>query len=168
VKEETLYEKLLVDLVKNERGLAQSNRESDLLPDNLTEQQRKRDKSTTELYSQFISAHKTKHSFINKSKIVILIVCGVWVSCLIATCIGLSVYIVKNTERTVQDIVALIAAMAPILTAIIGTLNIVTKHVFPEDEEKHITEIVKTILSNDLQNKQENIKRTKTDNFANE
>ena len=44
------------------------------------------------------------------------------------------------------------------IAAVIGTLNIVTKYVFPENEEKNITDIVKLIHKNDLKNKQENMK----------
>ena len=73
-----------------------------------------------------------------------------WVTALIVTSIVLSCHILMKTNRKAEDVVALISAIVPILAAIVGTLNIVAKHVFPEDEEKHITEVVKTILENDL------------------
>jgi len=79
VSEDDIYQVLLDEQGKLGAGLHTSNSDNDLLPDNLTEQQRERDQLTT--------------------------------------------------------------------------------HVYPEDEERHITEIVKTILNNDLQNKIENLKK---------
>lgn len=44
------------------------------------------------------------------------------------------------------------------LTLIVGVLTIITKYVFPENEEEYITRIVEIIQRNDLENKKENIK----------
>ena len=155
-----LYKHLLETYAKDGLVLSQSKNDSDLLQDNLTGQQRARDKQTTVLYRQFSDAHKSKQAFSGRAKKGIYIACTAWVSVLILGCIVFSGFVLLKPEKGVNDIVALIVAVVPMLTAILGTLNIVTKYVFPEDEEKHITEIVKTILDNDLLNKQENIKRT--------
>lgn len=128
--------------------------------DHLTDEQRKRDEKTTVLYEQFISAYKEKQRFAKKSKDLIFTWCTQCVSLLVWACVGSSVYVIGWTNRESTDIIALISAIIPLLVAVIGTLNIVTKHIFPEDEEKHITDIVKVILENDLHNKQENMKST--------
>ena len=153
------YQVLLDEQEKLGPILSTSNSDNDLLPDNLTEQQRERDQLTTLLYKQFISVYGEKQGYVKSSKKTIRNWCIVWVSALVITFVVLTCYILFGTGRKTGDIIALISAAIPILAAIIGTLNIVTKHVFPEDEERHITEIVKTILNNDLQNKIENLKK---------
>lgn len=40
---------------------------------------------------------------------------------------------------------------------LLGSFNMIVKYAFPEDDEKYITEIVKAIQSNDLENKKQNI-----------
>lgn len=130
---------------------------TDPVYDNLTEQQRERDKSTTKLYEQFVTAHKEKTQFSGGAKKAIRASCITWISLLFLVCIVLSAYTVILTERQTSDLLTLVSALVPIIVAIIGTLNIITKYVFPEDEDRHITEIVKAIHENDLKNKQGNI-----------
>ena len=129
------------------------------MDDNLTYEQRNRDKVTTGLYRQFSEAHKEKQKFIKESKELIRSWCIGWVTALVAGCLILAGYIVFYSFRSPSDVVALIGALVPLVGAVIGMLNIVIKYVFPEDEEKYITEIVKIIYKNDLLNKQENIKK---------
>ena len=128
--------------------------------DNLTVQQRERDIYTTGLLKQYVEAHKKKQNFAKNAKRTIFVCCIIWVFLLVLTCIGLSVFVILGTKRQVSDIISLISAIIPLTIAIIGTLNIVTKYVFPEDEEKNITEIVKQIQENDLKNKQQNLEKT--------
>jgi len=163
VKETDIYQRLID--VYERRGLAldPSNTDSDLTPDNLTKQQRLRDTQTTALYEQFVEAHKVKQEFTRNSKLHIRNACIAWVSVLILAFIFFATYVLVFTDRKIVDIVSLISAAIPLLVAIIGTLNIVTKHVFPEDEEKHISNIVKTILDNDLKNKLANINQSDAD-----
>ena len=151
----------IADIFKESDDVKISGKEEDFKnwPDYLTSQQRKRDQETTKLYEQFVKSHEDKQEFARKSKEYIRNSCFVWVIVLILTCAGLSWYVIACTERSINDIAALISALVPITVAIIGTLNIVTKYVFPEDEEKNITEIVKLIHTNDLANKQENLKQ---------
>ena len=127
------------------------------IKDNLTLEQRKRDEHTTTLYKQFVEAHNEKKSFAKGSKTAIRACCIVWVSVLVFSCIVLSAFILVGTNRSLTDIVALISAIIPLIVAIIGTLNIVTQYVFPEGEDRNITEIVKQIHENDLKNKQVNM-----------
>ncbi|MCL2045711.1 MAG: hypothetical protein FWG88_04940 [Oscillospiraceae bacterium] len=127
--------------------------------DNLTVQQRSRDEETTTLYKQYVNAHKQKQVFSEKAKRTIHLYCILWVSAMLLVCFTLSFYVIIGTARNTSDIVALLSAIIPLVAALVGTLNIVTKYVFPEDEERNITEIVKQIHENDLRNKQENLKR---------
>jgi hypothetical protein len=127
------------------------------IDDNLTEQQRLRDEYTTNLYKQFVDAHKEKQLFVKKSKESIRSWCIAWVTLLILACICLSAFVLIGTERQATDVIALISSAVPLVAAVIGTLNIVTKHVFPENEEQYITDIVKAINENDLKNKQQNL-----------
>jgi hypothetical protein len=131
------------------------------IEDYLTEEQSKRDVDTTTLYKQFVKAHNEKYKFAKESKTLIRNCCIICVSALVFACVALSSFVLIFTDRRTIDIIALISAVIPLIIAIIGTLNIVTKHVFPEGEEKYITDIVKIIHENDLKNKIENIKQTK-------
>ena len=163
MKVEDIYQRLLEVYARSDLDLDPSNNDSDLVPDNLTKQQRQRDKQTTTLYRQFIEAHKEKQDYVKNSKKHIRNACIAWVSVLILAFIFFATYVLVFTDRKIVDIVSLISAAIPLLVAIIGTLNIVTKHVFPEDEEKHISNIVKTILDNDLKNKLANINQSDAD-----
>lgn len=127
--------------------------------DNLTIQQRERDKQTTMLYAQYVIAHKEKQDFAKQTKGLVRNLCFIWVSFFILASVGLSLYIIICTQRQVTDIVALLGAVIPFVLAIIGTLNIVVKHVFPENEEQYINEIVIAIGKNDLEHKMSNIRK---------
>jgi hypothetical protein len=143
--------------------MAEASREDDLLvggmPDNLTVQQRKRDGYTTKLYNLFVKSYESNRNFASIFKVIICAWCLIIVSGVFVACVMLAFYILQQTERTVGDIIALISATIPLATAVMGILQIVTKHVFPEDDEKHVTEIVKAIHDNDFKNKQENIRQ---------
>jgi len=129
--------------------------------DYLTDEQKKRDESTTELYEQFVESHKDKQTFSKESKQSILALCRWWISGIIAACIMLSFYILVCTDRQASDIVALISAIVPLLLALVGTLNIITQNVFPHDEDVHLTKLMTQIHENDLKNKIENMKGSK-------
>ena len=132
------------------------------MPDYFTQQQRIRDEYNTDLFKQFVEAYREKRDFAKIAKNSISIWCIICVSLLILACIGLSGYTLIWTTRQVTDVIALLSAVIPLIIAIIGTLNIVTKYVFPENEEQHITDIVNSINKNDLDNKLANINRAQT------
>jgi len=119
------------------------------------EQQESRDKATTDLYRQFVESHKEKQAFVKEEKKRILDFCIKWVSVFIGACVFFSliiVLIILFTKKESAGIIALLSVIVPMVVAVIGMLTIVTKYVFPEDEEKNITEIVKAIHKNDLDN----------------
>ena len=64
---------------------------------------------------------------------------------------------------TINNMVALITVCVTYLTLVIGILKIITKYVFPQNEEEYIARIVKSIQDNDLKNKKTNIKGSKSD-----
>ena len=144
-----------------EMKVAQSVKSSPVIADVkdfLTPQQRSRDERTTILYEEFVAAYSEKRTFLKKSKRTIRCWAIAWITAIVSL-IGYSlVHVLSFTDRNIGDIVILVSAIVPMLSAIIGILVIITKYVFPENEEQHITEIVKLILENDLKNKQENIK----------
>ncbi len=59
---------------------------------------------------------------------------------------------------TTESLVGLISVCVTFLTSVIGVLKIIVKYCFPENDEKYITEIVKAVQQNDLENKKENLK----------
>lgn len=61
----------------------------------------------------------------------------------------------------INNMVALITVCISYLTLVISILKIITKYVFPQNEEEYITRIVKSIQDNDLENKKTNIKSLK-------
>ena len=76
---------------------------------------------------------------------------------MVGTCIFSTIWCIV-TVTTYIDIAALISSYLAIIGLIVGILKIIAEYVFPKDDEKYITEIVKAIQDNDLKNKQENIK----------
>ena len=62
------------------------------------------------------------------------------------------------SDISIEDVVQLISLCLTFITLIFGILTIITKYVFPENDEEYITRIVESIQKNDLENKKENIK----------
>ena len=137
--------------VKEEKDLATN------MDDNLTAEQKKRDVSTTDLYIAFIDNYKSNKLFSRKYKVVICRWCLWIIAILTASIVATILIVVCSTERKVGDIVTMVTAVASLIGTIIGILTIVAKHLFPENEEKHMTEIVKLIHENDFKNKEVNI-----------
>lgn len=65
--------------------------------------------------------------------------------------------ITKN-EMSAGNVAKLISVCVTFLTLIVGIMTIITKYVFPENEEEYITRIVEIIQNNDLEHKKENIR----------
>ena len=64
----------------------------------------------------------------------------------------------KASEATLANVVQVISICVTFSASVIGLLRIITRYVFPENEEQYITRIVEIIQKNDLENKKENIK----------
>lgn len=134
-----------------------------------THEQRLRDGRITELLNQYVNAYQYK----NKSnKVYKAILFGVCLLILIGFCIGFVIFVCAmrgmNSNTSIEDAVRVLTVCVTFITLIIGTMNIITKYVFPENEEEYITRIVEIIQNNDLENKKENIKVRFHDNKKND
>lgn len=125
----------------------------------MTEQQRKRDKKVTELLDQYVAEYKYKNKnnkwykniLFGTSMFLLVLFCGVF--------LGLISRINFNAKDvSVEAMVQVISVCVTFLTLIVGILTIITKNVFPENEQEYITRIVEIIQNNDLENKKQNIK----------
>ena len=81
---------------------------------------------------------------------------------LLAFCMSFIVFI-RNVDfngeaNSIPEVIQFISVCVTFLGLIVGLLQIITKYVFPENEEEYITRIVELIQNNDLENKKENIK----------
>jgi hypothetical protein len=126
-----------------------------------TGEQRKRDAKITELLNEYVSGYAYKNAsnkwykgiLLGISLLILLILSGVFIY------LVLKIFSVdSNDEVTVAGLIEVISICITFLTLIIGILKIITKNVFPENEEQYITKIVEIIQNNDLENKKENIK----------
>ena len=55
--------------------------------------------------------------------------------------------------KCIGNVAKLISVCVTFLTLIVGIMTIITKYVFPENEEEYITRIVEIIQNNDLEHK---------------
>lgn len=122
-----------------------------------TKQQKKRDKIITDLLKQYLKSYKNKVEITKTSRIIISITLGIILITLISTCVFITCLCIKKEISDWTNLIALISAYATLFGLIIGLLKIITKYIFPTDDEKYITEIVKAIQSNDLANKREDL-----------
>ncbi len=123
-----------------------------------TNQQKLRDKKITELLEQYVSAYTYKNSSNKLYKIILFLVC---ISILTTFSVAFVIFVSKLKYQTdavaVGNIVQIISVCITFLALIISVLQIITKYVFPENEDEYITRIVEIIQNNDLENKKQNI-----------
>ena len=123
-----------------------------------TEQQRARDKRITILLQLYVEAYKYKNKSNKWYKGILFFVCILIL--LIFKFNG------STNTKSIESVVKLITACVTFLTLIVGILKIITKYVFPANDEEYITRIVELIQNNDLENKKENI-RVRTSKYRN-
>lgn len=124
-----------------------------------TSQQRKRDKTISELLQEYVDAYKRKNRSNFWFKLTLLGLCVLIISAFSVVFIILLMNFKDSTETaSMASVAELISVCITFLTLIVGILTIITKYVFPENEEEYITRIVEIIQKNDLENKKENIK----------
>ena len=123
-----------------------------------TEEQQKRDSLVTELLEQYVKTYKAKSKTNQSYKKALFCFC-------VGSVIIFAVVLMYNVCRvdfsnkvSATSAVQLISVCITFLSLIIGILTIITKYIFPENEEEYITKIVEIIQSNDLENKKENIR----------
>lgn len=152
--------KLILDSVDYIQKVENDNEMNDAYIDGyMTKQQRLRDKEVTELLSLYVSGYKYKNKSNKWYKGILLGLC----SLILLVFSGVFIFLVlkvdfANAESSVSSVIELISVCITFLTLIVGILTIITKYVFPENEEQYITKIVEIIQNNDLENKKENIR----------
>lgn len=124
-----------------------------------TEQQQTRDGYISDLLNEYVESYRDKRSTNRFYRKIIFWTC--FGSLLVF--IVLFVFLIIRVQLTlsdisIEDVVQLISLCLTFITLIFGILTIITKYVFPENDEEYITRIVESIQKNDLENKKENIK----------
>lgn len=124
-----------------------------------TKEQKLRDKEITRLLQHYVTTYQNKSKTSPKYKLAIMIGCGVTLGLFTLAFLYVFIKFAGSVSKVqIEGVVALITVSITYLTLFVGTLNIITKYVFPQKEEEYITNIVKMIQQNDLKNKKENIK----------
>lgn len=129
-----------------------------------TNQQRSRDKKITELLQLYVNAYEYKNKSNKWYKGLLFGLCMLILLLFTITLIVLVVQLsISDNSETIESIVQLVTVCVTFLTLIVGILKIITKYVFPANDEEYITRIVELIQNNDLENKKENIKAKTAD-----
>lgn len=126
-----------------------------------TDEQNMRDKQITRLLAAYVSTYEDKVRKNKEYRSNILWTC-ITITVLFAVVLALLPFQVLGGEMEAGDVVSFATACVSFLTLIVGLLHIVTKYVFPENDEEYITRIVEMIQTNDLKNKQENAKNSRS------
>lgn len=127
---------------------------------NKTPEENKRDGQITSLLSEYVRSYKGKVNFLDKYKKRFLNLAIVWASVLVVAVIWLPIacFLVLGSDAGTIDIAGVIASEVTFAGLVFGLLKIITTYIFSPNDEKYITEIVKAIQQNDLENKKENLK----------
>ena len=148
-----LYKKILSESIESDYV----HREEQLNDRWLTQEQASRDQEITRLLKLYVSAYEKKVKNNPRYRLAIMIGCAVVIVAAIVGCGYITIKIMSAEEKNVADVIMIITAFGSVLGVLAGIVQIITKYVFPEDEEQYITEIVKSIQTNDLENKKVNI-----------
>lgn len=135
-----------------------------------TDQQRARDKFITELFSAYLEAYRDKVESRGSYQKDLFITCIriVWIfSIAFVLLIAASMFALGSTEN-ISTAISVATASISFLVLIIELLKIITRYCFPENDEQYITEIVKAIQHNDLEDKKLNMEYKKATGKSNE
>ncbi len=131
-----------------------------------TDEQKKRDREITKLLKSYTDnyiakskSNRTYKRIIFITSIGILIIFFIMFLSLLYKFKNINI---ANNDNIVNNIISLITVCITFLTLVIGILKIITKYVFPQNEEDYITQIVNSIQDNDLANKKTNIESAKS------
>lgn len=125
--------------------------------DFITAEQKKRDEQITLLLQHYVDNYNEKRKSNSVYKKIILGICGLIIVTFSIAFMILLFKVNQMSDLQVNNVVALITVSITYLSLIIGLLTIITKYVFPRNEEEYITRIVESIQRNDLKNKKANI-----------
>lgn len=129
-----------------------------------TFEQKKRDKKITLLLTHYVNWYEDKAKDNRLFKQVIFYSMIGALGLIVFTCIAMSMISLFKQNQSTADVITLISSFVTLAVAIIGIVNVITAHIFPQDDEKYITQIVESIQRNDLENKRENIKANQNSN----
>lgn len=135
-----------------------------------TKQQKERDKIITDILKKYKENYENKADCNKKYKKKIADVCIVLIEASFAI-FFLSIIVVlfcEDLRNSIQGVASLLTICVSMLGLIIGIFKIVTKYIFPEKEEKYITQIVNSIQTNDYNTKKAYMDYDKNTPFAKE
>lgn len=129
----------------------------------MTEQHKERDQKITTLLEQYVRFYTHKIDQNYKYKKILFWTCMIYLIVFgIAFFKILCFYSYNlfhlNKNLNTGMIVELITLSLSLLSLIFGVLTIITKYLFPQEDEKYITTIVELIQKNDLEHKIANMK----------
>lgn len=156
----TSFDEILEDV----RIFHSVEREEELKDKWLTKEQSVRDHEITKLLQQYVKSYTTKTDDNLRYRRLILIACAAIVGVAVFCCGYVTVKIAPMEDKNLNDIVTIITAYAGVIASTMSVVTIITKYIFPENEEQYITEIVKAIQENDLENKKVNINANSNNN----
>lgn len=122
-----------------------------------TEEQRKRDEDVTRLFKLYVNNYENKSKSNSWYKLGILIACLVIIAMILVFGGFVGWMLLTKEEKSLLDLASLVVAFGGLFATAISILKVITEYVFPKEEERYITEIVKAIQVNDLENKKVNI-----------
>lgn len=132
---------------------------SDLYDDKFqTPEQKDRDENISRLLECYVNSFERKKIENIKSRKEIKWFCFLSSLLLIITIFSILAITIIFDVDSLYSVAVILSAMFGLFGTIFGIIKYVARFAFPEEDEKYITEIVKSIQENDLKDKQENIK----------
>lgn len=144
------YQKTFSQIVKSLNRIKIINDEEEInnpyVDEFTTKQQRSRDKKITELLQFYVDAYNYKNKSNKWYKRILFGLCAVSLVFFAGTLIYLVLsFSVSPEDSSIESGIQLITVCITFLTLIISVLKIITKHVFPANDEEYITRIVEII-----------------------
>lgn len=118
-------------------------------------QQQERDIQITMLLTAYVKSYekKSKQNPVYRG-VIVAIIFMIIIGITFAS-VFISIKFANKSNAEIKDIIGLVTSLAAFLPSIFGLFKLIIKYVFPAEEEKYITDIVKIIQENDLKNRQE-------------
>ncbi len=129
-----------------------------------TAQQKRRDLYISKLLANYVNHYKAKTKSNHWYKVVLFCVALIWVTALF---IFFGYILLKAINSEENNLAVIIGSFVSLVGLPIGIIKVIATYIFPKNEEQHITQIVKNIQDNDLENKKVNIGANQTDNKDN-
>lgn len=127
--------------------------------ENKTPEENIRDGHISNLLESYVNAYKSKITTQKCFRCILFLISMLIIVAFASVFVSLLVNFDFSSDLdTSESLIGLISVCVTFLTSVIGILKIIVKYRFPENDEKYITEIVKAVQQNDLENKKENLK----------